>query len=123
MNPKTISLRRLLVLLMAALTTAGASADSFLTLDAGQQYASFRFIDSNGQQDKDYSGVYSGAFGIGYRYVAESGFMARAGIGMNRGGASKVYDASNYTWFLDMLPSPPERVGCSCTVKYAPIFR
>ncbi|MFM2136467.1 MAG: hypothetical protein RL021_1867 [Bacteroidota bacterium] len=101
MNPKMISLSRLLMLLAAAMSTVVVSAESFLTFDAGQQYASFRFIDSDGQQDKDYSGVYSGAFGVGYRYVAESGFMARAGVGMNRGGASKVYDASNYTWFLE----------------------
>lgn len=103
MSKQPISFIRLAVLSAAVLMSFLCSAQSFLTLDASQQYTSFRFIQSNGQQDKDYYGIYSGAFGIGYRYLAKSGFMVRAGVGMNRGGATKVYDAMNYTWNLEYV--------------------
>lgn len=75
-------------------------AQSSFTLDASQMLTNFKFIDSMGVQDKSYSGNYSGAYSIGYRYSSAGGFLFRAGIGMRKAGATLVYDATNYSWDL-----------------------
>lgn len=92
-----------LVLLAAclSLSAAMASAQSGLTLEATQQYASFKFMDSDAVKlNSEYSGLFTGGYGIGFRYVSEGGFIVRAGVGMRNAGASLVYDDMNYSWKL-----------------------
>lgn len=75
-------------------------AQSSVTIEASQVISTFKYIDSDGTRDKSYSGIYSGAYGLGYRYVSEAGLLVRAGLGMRKGGATMVYDNTNYTWNL-----------------------
>jgi hypothetical protein len=92
---------RILLLLVLTLSSASAAiAQSYITVDASQQFTTFRFLDSNGTQDKDYKGVYSGAYSFGFRNIGEKGFMFRGSIGMTNGGATHVVDAMNYSWQL-----------------------
>jgi hypothetical protein len=74
---------------------------SSLTIDASQQMASFKFTNSFGDiENQEYDGIFVGAYGAGYRFVAENGIMFRAGLGMRKAGATLVYDAINYSWDL-----------------------
>lgn len=100
MKKNIASRLQFLLLSLFLLMVSGLSAQSFLSFDVGQQYTTFRFIDSNGSQDKEYSAVYSGAYSAGYRYAASSGFLFRGSLGLNNAGATKVYDAMNYSWEL-----------------------
>ncbi|OFX70397.1 MAG: hypothetical protein A2X12_08965 [Bacteroidetes bacterium GWE2_29_8] len=78
-----------------------ANAQSSLTIEASQLYTSFKFTDTQGEkQNKEYSGILTGAYGIGYRFITEKGIMLRAGIGMRKAGATMVYDDINYSWDL-----------------------
>jgi hypothetical protein len=77
-----------------------SEAQSYVTADISKQYTTFRFLDSNGNQDKDYNGVYSGGFSVGYRYNASSGFVFRGSIGMQEAGATLIYDGMSYSWNL-----------------------
>jgi len=92
-----------LFLLLACLiaSTVFVSAQSALTIDASQLYASFKFEDSQGTKlNNEYSGIYTGAYGISYRYLTDFGLIIKPGIGMRNGGASLVYDDMNYSWKL-----------------------
>jgi hypothetical protein len=91
----------LLLLLGFMCINASLMAQSSLTLDASQQFSTFKFTDSQGSQDKNYSGSYSGAYSIGYRHGGElGGLLVRASIGMRKAGATMVYDDTNYMWDL-----------------------
>lgn len=82
------------------LITTSMMAQSSITLEATQVYSTFKFTDSNSNQDKSYSGIYTGAYGLGYRFASEKGLLVRAGVGMRRAGATMVYDEANYMWDL-----------------------
>lgn len=76
-------------------------AQSGLVLEVSPLYASFKFTDKAGvKQNKDYQGIYTGAYGIGYRFVSDFGLIINPGIGMRHGGANLVYDDINYSWRL-----------------------
>ncbi|MBN4051186.1 outer membrane beta-barrel protein [bacterium AH-315-M05] len=75
-------------------------AQSSMTIDASQVFSNFKFTDSEGNQDKSYSGNYSGAYSLGYRYASEGGLLIRTSIGMRKGGATLVFDDANYNWTL-----------------------
>ena len=83
--------------------TACLVAQSNITIDASQTLTSFKFLDDQGNQDKGYSGVYSGAYSLGYRYTGKKGSLFRGGVGMRKAGASLVYDGMNYSWNLQYL--------------------
>lgn len=75
------------------------NAQSGLTIEASQLYASFKFTDSQGSKlNSEYSGILTGAYGAGCRFVTESGIMLRASLGMRKAGATMVYDEINYSW-------------------------
>ncbi len=77
------------------------NAQSSLTIEASRFYASFKYTDSQGSVlNSDYSGIYTGGYGVGYRYVSGKGIMLRAGLGMRKAGATMVYDNMNYSWNL-----------------------
>lgn len=100
MKNRSISVRILLLLALYLSGTSVVTAQSFITVDASQQFTTFRFLDSKGVQDKEYKGVYSGAYSFGFRNIGEKGFIFRGSIGMNNGGATHVIDAMNYSWQL-----------------------
>ena len=86
--------------LFVALLT-NIQAQSGLVLEVSQLYTSFQFKDRAGiKHNKEYQGLYTGAYGIGYRYVNDIGLIIKPGIGMRNGGANLVYDDQNYSWKL-----------------------
>ena len=89
----------LLTILFACVTVV--KAQSSLTVDASQLYSTFKFVDSDNTVSSDeYKGIFTGAYGFGYRYAFENGLTLHSGIGMRTGGASLVIDESNYSWRL-----------------------
>jgi len=76
-------------------------AQSSLKVQASPLYASFKFFDSQDNKlNNEYSGTFTGAYGVGYRLVTEIGFMLNVDIGLRKAGATMVYDEMNYTWDL-----------------------
>ncbi len=95
------NLKHLVLLMCFIASTTLVSAQSSLTIDASQLYASFKFNDSQSNNlSTDYKGIFTGAYGVGYRYTANSGLIIKTGIGMRNGGANLVYDDMNYSWKL-----------------------
>ena len=94
-------LKSLIILLVCAGFSTTLNAQSGLTFEASQLLTSFKFTDSGGNDlSSEYSGIFTGAYNLGYRYVSAGGIMVSGGLGMHNGGATLVYDAMNYTWDL-----------------------
>lgn len=89
-----------LIIISAVLFSQCFFAQSSITLEASQVVSTFKFTDSAGVQDKSYAPIYTGAYGLGYRYASEGGLLIRAGLGMRKAGATMVYDHINYAWNL-----------------------
>lgn len=84
-----------------ATLTGRAAAQSLFTMGVSPQYASFHFIDSKGEiQSKNYKGIFTGAYQVGFKSVSEGGFIMSSTIGMRNVGSSLVYDGMNYSWRL-----------------------
>lgn len=99
MTMKKIKCTLLLLGFISYVTTV--NAQSSLTIEASQLYASFKFTDTEGANlNSEYSGVFTGAYGLGYRFIADNGIMFNVGLGMRKAGATLDYDAMNYTWDL-----------------------
>ena len=80
---------------------ATVNAQSNLTIEASSLYTSFNFTDSQGNNLNDeYSGIFTGTYGMGYRYISMDGIIINAGVNMRKGGAIMEYDAMNYSWDL-----------------------
>lgn len=95
---KTLIINLLLILLAGS---SALNAQSGLYFDASQLYTTFKFSDSQGNAlNSDYHGMFKGAYGFGYRFVLDNGFTIKTGIGMNKAGATMVYDDMNYKWDL-----------------------
>ncbi len=96
MKKKTILLAFLMCGIMAV-----SNAQSGVTVQASQLYTTFKFWDSaENALGSEYSGIFTGGFGLGYRYLTPAGVFIDAGFGMNKAGATMVYDDSNYRWDL-----------------------
>ena len=94
-------LKSLIILLVFAGFATILNAQSGLTLEASQLFTSFKFTDSRGNDlSSDYSGIFTGAYNLGYRHVSPGGIMVSGGLGMHNTGATLVYDAMNYIWDL-----------------------
>lgn len=88
-------------LLLACFAVSVANAQSSLSLEVSQLYSSFKFKDAQGTVlNTEYLGVFTGAYGVGYRYLSDFGLIIKPGIGMRNGGADMVYDDMNYSWQL-----------------------
>jgi len=88
-----------LTLFVAYVTTV--PAQSGLVLEVSPLYTSFKFTDKEGiKHNSEYQGIYTGAYGIGYRLVSDGGLIINPGLGMRHGGANLVYDDINYSWRL-----------------------
>jgi len=89
----------LLTLFVAYVTKV--HAQSGFTLEVSPLLTSFKFTDKEGiKHNSEYQGIYTGAYGIGYRIVSDIGLIINPGIGMRHGGANLVYDDINYSWRL-----------------------
>jgi hypothetical protein len=79
------------------------SAQSSITIDASQNMTNFKFINSSGEQDMNYSPAYSGSYNIGYRYTTDFGLFGGVRLGMRGAGATTIIDEANYSWSLQYL--------------------
>ncbi len=96
---KKITIGWLIIVCCGYLTTV--KGQSTLTTEATPLYASFKFTDSEeNKSNKDYAGIFTGGYGIGYRLITNGGFVLNADIGMRSAGATMVYDDMNYSWKL-----------------------
>lgn len=94
-------LKSLIILLVFAGFATSLNAQSGLTLEASQLFTSFKFTDSRGNDlSSEYTGIFTGAYNLGYRYVSAGGMMVSGGLGMHNTGSTLVYDAMNYMWDL-----------------------
>jgi hypothetical protein len=94
-------LSKFLIGVLTVFMFVGSHAQSSLTIDATQFYSSFKFQDSGGNSlNNEYSGVFTGAYGLGYQYTTDFGLIARGKIGMRNAGANLLYDDMNYSWKL-----------------------
>jgi len=76
-------------------------AQSGINIEGSQLFTKFKFYDSQSTPlSSEYSGIFTGAYGIGYGFIADNGIMFRTGIGMRKAGATMVYDDMNYSWNL-----------------------
>jgi len=80
---------------------SGAKAQSSLNLEASQYYASFKFLDTQSLKlNSEYQGLFTGAYGIGYKYQFNFPLIVKANLGLRNAGANLVYDEMNYSWKL-----------------------
>lgn len=90
-----------LILFIVFISSAAVFAQSALTFNASHNYTDFRFKGSDGvSQNKEYKGIFSPSYGIGYQYTFDFGLILRGGLGMRNTGAYLVYDDSKYSWNL-----------------------
>lgn len=83
---------------------------SFVTFDGSQVFSNFKYIASDGKQDKDYSSVSSGAYSLGFRAYQKapggkagkrfSALFVRFNLGMRKAGSSLTYEYGTVTWSL-----------------------
>lgn len=101
MSSKLFKLRTVIVLIVLTVFISGARAQSALTLEASQYYASFRFLDTQSLKlNSEYQGLFTGAYGIGYKYQFDVPLIVKAKLGLRNAGANLVYDEMNYSWKL-----------------------
>jgi hypothetical protein len=92
------------------------NAQSGIAMEASQLYTSFKFTDSLGTKlDSEYSGILTGAYHVGYRFVSEGGLMVKVGLGMRKAAATLEYDAMNYAWDMKYVDG---RLGLGYMLKY-----
>jgi len=75
-------------------------AQSSLTVEASQNITNFIFFNSDGVKDSEYNPIYSGGYAIGYRKMLDNGLIFQGKLGMRNGGATYIFDATNYSWNL-----------------------
>jgi len=90
----------LLLVFGTLLTFNTAMAQSSITIEGSQVISNFKFKDSAGTKDKNYSPTYHGSYNIGYTYTLDMGVFLNLGVGMRKAGATLVLDGSNYQWDL-----------------------
>ena len=89
----------LLLFFLSMYSFIGSAQTKSLTIDASQVFTIFRFIDSDGVKDKEYTSNVSGAYSLGFLYKFDNiGLIIHPRLGMRKAGATLVYDNSNYMW-------------------------
>jgi hypothetical protein len=78
-------------------------AQSSVTFDGSQVFSTFKFIDSKGNLNNNFSQKISGAYSLGYFFQSKKGFTTRASIGMRKGGASYSFSGTNIIWNLQYV--------------------
>lgn len=76
-------------------------AQSSVSFSASQLYTSFRFDNSMGDRmNSEYNGIFTGSYGVDYRYITNFDMIVKSGIAMRNAGSTLVYDDMNYSWKL-----------------------
>lgn len=93
--------KAILVYTLFILCTLTSQAQTGLVLEASQLFTSFNFTDKAGvKHNGEYQGLFTGSYGVGYRFVNDIGIVFKPGIGIRNAGANLVYDDRNYSWKL-----------------------
>lgn len=103
MTTKMKTIKKLMLVLCTSIFGFAANAQTGITVEASQMFTNFKFTDSEGNQDKEYTSNLSGAYHVGYRYDLDNGVVVQANVGMRTAGASLLYDNSNYNWDLQYV--------------------
>lgn len=107
--------RNLILALAISMTSLISYGQSIITIDASQNITNFKFTNSLGERDKNYSSSYSGGYSIGYRYQTDMGLYIPVKLGMRSAGATYVYDNMNYSWNLQYAEA---RLGIGYNYKF-----
>lgn len=91
---------KITALLLLFLFAFNSRSQSFITIDGAQTFSNFKFVDSGGEKDKNFTTVLSGAYSLGYRLSKKSGALLRFNAGIRKGGAGLNYNNSDITWNL-----------------------
>lgn len=110
-----MKINSLLSVIVCLIWSCTSMAQSSITIEASQNITNFKFINSLGEQDKNYSVNYSGGYALGYKYNLENGMYFPLKVGMRSAGASYVYDDANYTWSLQYFEA---RIGMGYNYKF-----
>ena len=79
-----------------------SKAQSTVTFDVGQTFSKFKYSDSQGEIN-DFSNNITGCFSLGYNYFGQNGIIIRGNAGMRKGGASLVYNETDFYWNLQYV--------------------
>lgn len=95
------SIKQFLLITVLVGYISSAHAQGGLTLEVSPLLTSFKFTDkADVKHNSEYQGIFTGAYGVGYRIVSDIGLIIHPAIGMRHGGANLVYDDINYSWRL-----------------------
>jgi hypothetical protein len=103
---KTLKIKISTLLLSAGLlfvASNSAAQTGAVSIDASQVISNFKFTDSEGNAQKEYSPRFTSAYSLGYRHTLDNGVIIRGALGMRNAGATLIYDESNYSWNLQYM--------------------
>lgn len=73
---------------------------SILTMEYGQNFTNFRFLDESQTLNSDMQPNFNSAINLGYTYALNEGVFFSSKLGVRQAGASYVFDDFNYRWDL-----------------------
>ncbi|MFP5471712.1 MAG: outer membrane beta-barrel protein [Bacteroidia bacterium] len=103
---KTLKIKATTLLLSAGVLFVAYNSKAqtgAVAIDASQVVSNFKFTDSEGTQQKEYSPRFTSAYSLGYRHKLDNGVIIRGALGMRNAGATLIYDESNYSWNLQYM--------------------
>jgi hypothetical protein len=92
------NIQRLLTVLLI-IPASHWHAQSLLTVDGHQAFTSFKFVNSEGVTDKNFSSQSGGGYSLGFR-VLKKGFFLRLNAGMRKAGSRVTYNLDEISWQL-----------------------
>jgi hypothetical protein len=95
---KSPNLKGLLFCIACCIGLLPAKAQSAVTFDGSSVFSTFKFKDSNGNTDRDYSPNIGSAYNLGYLYSAPNGLLIGMNIGLREAGASKDVSGTTILW-------------------------
>lgn len=98
-----IQILKFIILLSILFFARYSIAQSNVSFDAGQVFSTYRFIDTLGNIEKEFTNNITGCFSLGYQYSPDNGVFIRTNIGMRKGGASIIVDEINVTWNVQYI--------------------
>ena len=93
-------LKKSILYLIGFLITHFLHAQSGVTFDGSQVFSTFKFVNSEGALDKNFSSISGSAYNLGYLHTTKHRILLGGGIGLRKAGASKVVNETDITWNL-----------------------
>ncbi len=89
---------KFILLSVSMLLLKYASAQSIITFDAGQVFSTYKFLDNQGVEEKNFTNNIGGCFNLGYQHASPNGLFIRSNLGMRKAGASLIIDETTVNW-------------------------